>query len=150
MLQARNASAQAEKVRLEEHTMTHYFTQEEAEALLPEISTVLELIREEHQAMLRSEGELAELRLQALGNGHHLHERITNAQKTLAVHIQELQGLLARLEEFGCELKDPEKGLIDFPSLRDGEEVYLCWYLGEEGIRYWHYPQSGFAGRQPL
>lgn len=130
--------------------MAHYFTREEAEALLPEISVVLETIQAERRAMLQSESELADLRMEAMGNGHHLHERITLAQRTLAVHIQEMQVLLARLEDFGCELKDPDIGLIDFPGLRDGQEICLCWHLGEAGIHYWHYPQAGFAGRQPL
>src|SRR6266446_4005299 len=65
-------------------------------------------------------------------------------------HRQTLQALVAELEEFGCVLKDPDVGLIDFLSLRNGREIYLCWLLGEERINYWHYLDAGFAGRQPL
>jgi hypothetical protein len=58
--------------------------------------------------------------------------------------------LINELNGFGCELKDPTIGLIDFLSLRSGREVYLCWHLGEERINFWHYLDAGFAGRQPL
>lgn len=130
--------------------MAHYFTREEAESLLPEISVILEDIQAAHKAIQDSENDLETLRLQSIGNGHHLHERITQAQKTLAINIQQLQILFARLEEFGCVLKDPAMGLIDFLSERDGREICLCWHLGETGINFWHYPEAGFAGRQPL
>ena len=47
-------------------------------------------------------------------------------------------------------MKDLDDGLLDFPSLREGEEVLLCWRLGEEEIAFWHGPEEGFAGRKPL
>jgi len=50
----------------------------------------------------------------------------------------------------GAEVKDLDEGLIDFPALRHGETVLLCWKLGEDEIRYWHYVEDGFAGRQEL
>ena len=71
-------------------------------------------------------------------------------QRDLSGHAQTLRKLAEELSSFGCELKDPDRGLIDFLSLRDGREIYLCWYLGEERINYWHYLHTGFAGRQPL
>ena len=90
------------------------------------------------------------LRLQAMGNGHHLHQRIVDLQTAVVELAQTLQKLLVELLNFGCELKDPDTGLIDFLSWRDGHEIYLCWHLGEERINYWHYLHTGFAGRQPL
>ena len=130
--------------------MAHYFTREEAEALLPRITAVLLQIQEHRQAMLQSEEELGDLHVQAMGNGHHLHGRIANIQKELAQHLEALRALMVELDEFGCVLKDPDMGLVDFLSLRDGREIYLCWLLGEERINYWHYLDAGFAGRQPL
>src|SRR5579859_7660247 len=130
--------------------MARYFTREEAEALLPAISIVLHKIQEERKVLLQSEEELDALRLQAAGNGYHLHERMMKLQRELALHAQTLRKLADELVSFGCELKDPDRGLIDFLSLRDGREIYLCWYLGEERINYWHYLHTGFAGRQPL
>ncbi|HZS75719.1 MAG TPA: DUF2203 domain-containing protein [Ktedonobacteraceae bacterium] len=130
--------------------MPHYFTREEAEALLPQITPILLRIQERRQAMLQAEEELGALRMQAQNNGHHLHDRIVGLQRELAEHLQELQALVEELRLFGCELKDPDMGLIDFLSLRNGKEIYLCWHLGEERINYWHYLDTGFAGRQPL
>jgi hypothetical protein len=130
--------------------MAHYFTREEAEALLPQISVVLRKIQERRRELQQSEEELGVLRLQAMGNGHHLHERMMELQRELARHIQALQVLVNDLKEFGCELKDADSGLIDFLSLRNGDEVYLCWRLGEKRINFWHYLDAGFAGRQPL
>ena len=54
------------------------------------------------------------------------------------------------LEKKGCVLKGIEMGLVDFPSVRDGKEVYLCWKNPEQKIRFWHDMDSGFAGRQPI
>jgi hypothetical protein len=130
--------------------MAHYFTREEAEALLPQITVVLLKIQEHRQDMQHAEEELSALRAQSMNNGHHLHERIERLQKTLVEQIEALQKLARELRRFGCELKDPDTGLIDFLSMRDGREIYLCWRLGEERINYWHYLDAGFAGRQPL
>ena len=148
MIRAANKS-QASALKGRER-MAHYFTREEAEALLPQVSGVLLKIQEQHKVMQQSEEELGALHALAMGNGHHLHERITRLQKELAQHIQAMQELINEVSSFGCELKDPGIGLIDFLSLRDGREVYLCWHLGEERINYWHYLDAGFAGRQPL
>ena len=130
--------------------MPHYFTREEAEALLPQISIVLRRIQESRQTLLQTEDALDALRLQAAGNGHHLHARIMHLQQELSRQSHLLRQLVDEVTGFGCELKDAERGLIDFLSLRDGYEIYLCWYLGEERINYWHYLHTGFAGRQPI
>jgi hypothetical protein len=57
---------------------------------------------------------------------------------------------LQRLEELGIVVRDPSSGLVDFPGIRDGREVFLCWRLGEEAVAWFHPPETGFAGRQPL
>jgi len=55
-----------------------------------------------------------------------------------------------RLEELDVVVRDLERGLIDFPSLLGGEEIYLCWLLDEPSVGHWHATESGFGGRQPL
>jgi hypothetical protein len=130
--------------------MAHYFTREEAESLLPQVSLVLLQIQDHRKVMQQKEEELDALHAQAMGNGHHLNIRINKLQKELAELIQIMEELVDELSNFGCELKDPTIGLIDFLSMRNGREVYLCWHLGEEHINFWHYPDAGFAGRQPL
>jgi len=66
------------------------------------------------------------------------------------VNTDQLSDLREELEGVGCEFKDFEMGLVDFPSIRDGREVYLCWKLGEEQVSHWHEVNTGFAGRKPL
>lgn len=63
---------------------------------------------------------------------------------------QRFQAILAELEEEGIQVKDVQRGLVDFPHLRDGREVLLCWQLGEDTISYWHEIETGFAGRRLL
>jgi hypothetical protein len=62
-------------------------------------------------------------------------------------HLSELQ---EELERIGCEAKDFRLGLVDFPALLDGREIYLCWQLGEERVSYWHDLDTGYAGRRPV
>jgi hypothetical protein len=61
-----------------------------------------------------------------------------------------VRSLLEQVERAGIVLRDVDRGLVDFPSLRDGREVYLCWELGEDEITHWHDLETGFGGRQPL
>jgi len=63
---------------------------------------------------------------------------------------ESLKSTLSRILETGCLIKDLEMGLLDFPSLINNEEVYLCWKLGEDRIRFYHRQNEGFAGRKPL
>ena len=61
-----------------------------------------------------------------------------------------LQNCLTQLQETGCVLRSLQDGLIDFPHLKQGREIYLCWKYGEEDIQFWHEVDEGFAGRTPL
>jgi hypothetical protein len=62
----------------------------------------------------------------------------------------ELNGLIGEITGLGVQIKDVDRGLLDFPSTVDGEEALLCWHVGEPRIAYWHSPEDGFAGRRPL
>jgi hypothetical protein len=62
----------------------------------------------------------------------------------------ELQAAAAELDALDIVVRDLERGLVDFPAIRDGREVYLCWEEGESEISFWHDVDAGFAGRQPL
>jgi len=63
---------------------------------------------------------------------------------------QQLRAILGHFEECGCLVKDLDKGLVDFPTLFRGEEVYLCWKLDEPAIGFWHGTHEGFAGRKSI
>lgn len=62
----------------------------------------------------------------------------------------DLQNTLNRIQERGVIVKDLNRGLIDFPHLKDGREVYLCWELGEDAIEFWHEVEDGYSGRQKI
>lgn len=62
----------------------------------------------------------------------------------------QLRDALAQLQEAEIVLRDLDRGLVDFPAIRDDREVYLCWLEGEDEIGYWHDLEAGFAGREPL
>jgi Uncharacterized conserved protein (DUF2203) len=64
--------------------------------------------------------------------------------------LVECNRALGELEAVDVILRDVDRGLIDFPAIRDGEEIYLCWLLDEDEIGFWHEPDTGFAGRRPL
>ena len=57
---------------------------------------------------------------------------------------------IRELEELGCVLRDPSVGLVDFPAVRLGERVWLCWKFGEDRISFWHTSREGFSGRKPV
>jgi hypothetical protein len=72
------------------------------------------------------------------------------AGKAFLEASQEAGTLGAEIQRLGIVVRDPEAGLIDFPSQREGEEVYLCWRLGEDAVAWWHPTDTGFSGRRPL
>jgi hypothetical protein len=122
------------------------FSVEEANALLPTVRPVLEVIRRTHRRLLayqeaaRHASEGAEQ-----GGGG-----MPGGSKYVSLLI-ELATRTNELDELGVQLKDYARGLIDFPSLRDGRVVLLCWQLGEgDQLEWWHDTEAGFAGRQPL
>ena len=130
--------------------MAKYFTREEAEALLPQIEPLLLELQQRYQALLPLRQELEALQQRMRGNGHGLHNRLAQLNRQHTEAQEEVNRLIRRIYAFGCQIKDPATGLIDFPALRQGQEILLCWRLGEEGIHWWHDTTSGFAGRQPL
>jgi hypothetical protein len=117
------------------------FTVEEANSLLPALSESLGLIREARQVVLRG-GERIRRSAKADGGGRQGREY----WEALATLRREVEGLTAQ----GIVLRDAETGLLDFPSRRDGREVFLCWRLGEDRVEFWHGPESGFSGRRPV
>lgn len=119
------------------------FSVEEAKALLPEIKRFWQKI-DRARATMRKLAPEARLASQQHGGGGTLHgQEYVNALTNFMASTQEIL-------ELGVEIKDFEKGLRDFPHLRDGRVVYLCWMKGEGDIEWWHDVEAGFAGRQPL
>jgi hypothetical protein len=68
----------------------------------------------------------------------------------LLVEFERIESSVHALSEMGCILKDINSGLVDFPTIRNGREVLLCWRYDEPEVGFWHDAEAGFAGRQPL
>lgn len=126
------------------------FSLDEAEALLPRLTPLLEKLRElkhQHELLRR---RLAEVGQKMRGNGHLMDMEAREAREAVERTAAEMNGLASEIQQMGCELKDVDLGLVDFRTDREGREVYLCWKLGEERIAWWHELHTGFASRQPL
>jgi hypothetical protein len=83
------------------------------------------------------------------GGGYAVND-LNEARSELVTLADAVVACVERLEELGVVLKDLDLGLLDFPALRDGEEVLLCWRAGEPSVEYWHGLDEGFAGRKPI
>ena len=122
------------------------FTIQEANALLPEVRVIVTKIRQAHRrvASYRDEAKKASEAAEQGGGG-------ISGGVAYAFALTELRIQTGELEALGVQLKDFDRGLVDFPSLRDGRVVLLCWQLGEgDELEWWHDVDAGFAGRTPL
>lgn len=127
------------------------YTIEEAQAALREIIPVLERVRTAYVELRALQASLAAEVRGASGDGHLLANPWEEGGENRVEELnRELQRGAGELDRRGVELKDPEKGLIDFFHEHEGRVVYLCFRLGEPRIGYWHERHAGFAGRRPL
>ena len=129
-----------------------YFRIERAEELLPEIEPELreavslyQFLKDAEQQFEAAVERVAMLGGALLGANGLLTKR--GRRDALASRLQES---LDAIQERGCFVKDLDAGLIDFPTLFHGEEVFLCWQLGEEKIAFWHGIEEGFGGRKAI
>ena len=132
--------------------MGRIFTLNEAQTVLPVVEALLRKAQaaQRRASDLEQETQQVQQRIFLLGG---VHVDIVAAARRRAERdkaTQEVQDTLAEIGAIGVQVKDLEKGLLDFPSVLDGKSVLLCWKLGEKEIAYWHLPEDGYAGRKPL
>ncbi|MCL4393909.1 MAG: DUF2203 domain-containing protein [Chloroflexi bacterium] len=120
------------------------FTLEEANALVPQINELLDEMTNLRNQIVSMGNALQSVLQHAGGNGG------SKTGSEYVLLLQRFNASLGFVQELGCELKDLDQGLIDFPSYRDGKLIYLCWKRGEPRVEFWHDIEAGFAGRQPL
>ncbi len=127
------------------------FTLQEANALLPKLRELLDELQQAHEQLMDRRARLTQQHHGGRGNGL---ARAGTALERLNADIQEAESQVnaaARaIADLGCELKDPERGMVDFRTVHDGRVVYLCWLKREPAIAFWHELEAGYAGRQPL
>lgn len=128
----------------ESESMERLFTVEEANQLIPRLRWLIHRVISCREKLEDLEGEIQPARAKVDENGGSFHGAAYLHQLT------RLSEAAQEIETMGVLIKDLTTGLCDFPHLRDGRVVYLCWRLGEEEISWWHEVETGFAGRRPL
>jgi hypothetical protein len=120
-----------------------HYTVEEARALLPQIREWLTGIHELRRRLKQLDGRIAHIIADGADAGG---EAVQTQIKLLA----DLQSALQEFQHREIQIKDVDRGLIDFPSIVGGKEVFLCWEQDEDDIEFWHDLDSGYAGREKL
>jgi hypothetical protein len=120
-----------------------HYTLEEASELLPRVVALIERMRVARGQLGDREAREALSEAGPTNGGG-------GPGRTVSEGFLELRDSMMELRELEVVLRDLDRGLLDFPSLRDGREVYLCWQEGEDEIGFWHEPDAGFGGRRPL
>jgi hypothetical protein len=136
--------------------MARFFDLDDANAALPELRTILTTLRDERTQLIALRDEFArettpERAGGAVDGGD---PAVDEERRRLRLRMQgvidQMQAGVARIDELGVTLREIETGLIDFPALVTGRQVWLCWRLGEGDVEWWHELSDGFGGRQPL
>src|SRR5688572_2206171 len=124
--------------------MTRYFTLQEANETLELIRPLMDEVQEIRRKILDKQPEAWPAIEKAAGNGGN------RSSSSMVQDFEKLEALIHHIQETDVVIKDINLGLLDFPALKDGREVYLCWQYGEGEIAFWHEVEAGFAGRQPI
>ena len=126
------------------HQFQKHFTLDEARALLPQLRRIFEDVQRRRDVVQKTDAELGK-KLKQTGTD-------VGGEKVSALLMDMLQLnlQLQRIQEMGVQIKDFDRGLVDFPHLREGREVFLCWELDEDDIEFWHDLDTGYAGRERL
>lgn len=132
--------------------MPRYFTRDEAERVLPAVERLLqEAIRlksqfEETDEILKNTARDITMR----GGMNVNRDQLVDIRQRRDSSVARLQTTMESIQEHGCLVKDLDTGLLDFPTLYEDREVYLCWRLGEPRIDFWHAIEDGFRGRKEI
>ena len=124
--------------------MPRYFTLKEANETLHLIRPLMDEVQKIRQKILQNQPEAWPAIEKSVGNGGN------RALSNMVQDFEKLETLVHQIQDMDVLIKDINLGLLDFPALKDGREVYLCWQHGEGDIAFWHEIEAGFAGRQPI
>ena len=125
--------------------MPSYFTPQDANRILPDVKKLFSNIINQKNKVIKLQEEL-----QRMVNDGTKFTHFINKKRELNNAVCKLYQTIADLENKGVMIKSVDEGLLDFPSLRFDEEVWLCWKEGENEIKFWHRKDEGFMGRKPL
>jgi hypothetical protein len=122
---------------------SRHYSLDEATALLPRVTELLGTMRAARDRLGDAEARAALVAAGPTNGGG-------QPGRTVSEGFIELRESMLELRDREIVLRDLDRGLVDFPTLREDREVYLCWEEGEQEIGFWHDPGAGFAGRRPL
>jgi hypothetical protein len=128
------------------------FTLDEATRLLPWLESQFQEMDRHRQAIEHAQLRLGSMHRQSRRNGgsSSSEDTMQKAQAASEKAEQAATAVIQAIVNEGIIVRDPVRGLVDFPSLRDGREVHLCWLRGEPRIGFWHTTDTGFTNRKPL
>jgi hypothetical protein len=137
---------------VESTRVPRFFTLLEAEALLPQIQKYLQKLSSAKQQHEEADAQITGIhqRIALAGGSIPPHAQLLELKQQKEAAARHLKETVEAIHDTGCQLKDLEMGLIDFPTLYRGQEVYLCWKSGERDIGYWHHVEDGYRGRRPI
>jgi hypothetical protein len=152
--------------------VTRFFDLDEANATLPEVRTILEGLRDERAELIRLRDKVVESQSAeeaptetpteanvggtsrpsepAERDGNPSEAELRVLRLRMQGVIDQMQAAVARIDELGITLREIETGLIDFPALASGRQIWLCWRLGEDDVAWWHELGDGFSSRRAL
>ena len=131
--------------------MERNFSPDEANAALAELRPLVGEIVAAKRALDEAQERAEDLSARISGNGGGLPPaQLAEVQDLVSRSATALARALERVQALGVIVKDLDTGLVDFPSVRDGEDVLLCWQLGEDEVAFWHGYEDGYAGRRPI
>jgi hypothetical protein len=125
-------------------SMPRYFSLQEARDTLTAIRPLMNEIQAIRQKILARRPDVWPVVERAAGNGG------SQAASKIVEEFERLDALVHQVQDTGALFKDINLGLLDFPALKEGREVYLCWKYGEEDIEFWHEIEAGYAGRESI
>jgi hypothetical protein len=127
------------------------FTPAEANSALGDVRPAAERLVAV-RARMRELVEVQETLVTAIGGngGGYAASDFNAAQTELEQLAEQAAAAVGELEELGVVVKDVDLGLLDFPALHEGEEIELCWHVGEDAVEHWHRVGEGYAGRKPI
>jgi hypothetical protein len=128
-----------------------YFTPEEANEALRAVRPLTEELVRHRRALVEAEARRSDVAGRIAGNGGGIQPKtLSEATEVLEREAEALARCIREIGEHGGQVKDLDRGLVDFPALHGDDEVLLCWQLGEDAVAHWHGADEGFAGRRPL
>jgi hypothetical protein len=128
-----------------------YFTVDEANEALLEVRPLTEELVAHRRALVDLQERQSAVTTRIAGNGGNVTpSELQEVQEQLDEEVAGIARCVARIHALGALVKDLDDGLVDFPAEWDGEDVLLCWRLGEDEIAFWHGLDEGYSGRKPL